>query len=71
MGEGYDLPTKEAAEAMLLLAQTEGVLLDPVYTGKAMAGLIDLCRKRFFSKEDVVVFLAHRKNSRTVRCPET
>jgi L-cysteate sulfo-lyase len=57
VGNGYDCPTKEAAEAMLLVAQTEGILLDPVYTGKAMAGLIDLCKKGFFSKKDVVVFL--------------
>jgi len=56
VGDGYDCPTKEAAEAMLLVAQTEGILLDPVYTGKAMAGLIGLCRKGFFSKRDVVVF---------------
>ena len=36
------------AEAVLLLARTEGILLDPVYTGKAMAGLIDLVRKGYF-----------------------
>ncbi|MGB9694338.1 MAG: pyridoxal-phosphate dependent enzyme, partial [Fervidobacterium sp.] len=56
VGAGYDCPTKKASEAMLLTAQTEGILLDPVYTGKAMSGLIDLCEKGFFSKKDVVVF---------------
>lgn len=56
IGEGYDCPTAEAAKAILLLAQTEGILLDPVYTGKAMAGLIDLCTKGYFKKDDVVVF---------------
>jgi len=56
VGDGYDCPTKEAAEAILLVAQTEGILLDPVYTGKAMAGLIDLCKKGLFSNKDVVVF---------------
>jgi len=56
VGDGYDHPTKEASEAILLVAQTEGILLDPVYTGKAMAGLIDLSKKGVFSRKDVVVF---------------
>ena len=50
VGPGYSLPTPEMAEAVRLLARTEGVLLDPVYTGKAMAGLIDLARKGYFPK---------------------
>jgi D-cysteine desulfhydrase len=44
----YGEPNKAALEAIGLLARTEGVLLDPVYTGKAMAGLLDgVTRKRF------------------------
>ena len=44
-------------EAVLMLARLEGVLLDPVYSGKAMAGLIDLIRKGEFRKGETVVFL--------------
>jgi D-cysteine desulfhydrase len=56
-GPGYSLPTPAMAEAVKLLARTEGVLLDPVYTGKAMAGMIDLVRKGYFKKDENVVFL--------------
>ena len=45
------------AEAVRLLARTEGILLDPVYTGKAMAGLIDLVRKGHFKKEEKILFV--------------
>lgn len=44
VGPGYSLPTPEMVEAVKILAQTESILLDPVYTGKAMAGLIGLIR---------------------------
>jgi D-cysteine desulfhydrase len=44
-------------EAVKLVAGTEGILLDPVYTGKAMAGLIDLIRKGYFKKDENVVFI--------------
>ncbi len=44
-------------EAVKLVASTEGILLDPVYTGKAMAGLIDLIRKGYFNKDVNVVFV--------------
>ncbi len=57
MGEGYGIPTKECIDAVQLVARTEGVILCPVYTGKAMAGLIDLVHKGFFKKEDNVIFL--------------
>jgi len=43
-------------EAISLMARTEGILLDPVYTGRAMAGLIDLIRKREFGKDETIVF---------------
>lgn len=57
VGPGYGLPTPGMREAVKLLAQTEGLLLDPVYTGKGMAGLIDLVRKGAFKKDSDVVFL--------------
>jgi len=57
LGPGYSIPTEEMIEAVKLLASTEGVLLDPVYTGKAMAGLIDLIRRGYFKKEDNVLFV--------------
>jgi L-cysteate sulfo-lyase len=56
-GEAHGVPTPEAVEAIRLVAQTEGILLDPVYTGKAMAGLIDLIKKEHFKKDDNVVFI--------------
>lgn len=57
MGGKYGVPTKECLEAIKLVAQTEGFFLDPVYTGKGMAGLIDLIRKGTFTPDDTVVFL--------------
>jgi D-cysteine desulfhydrase len=57
VGRGYSIPTPEMAEAVRLLARTESILLDPVYTGKAMAGLIDLSRKGFFRKNENVLFV--------------
>ena len=44
-------------EAIGLVAETEGVLLDPVYSGKAMSGLIDLLRKDTFGKDENIVFV--------------
>ena len=57
VGPGYSLPTEGMREALALTARAEGVLLDPVYTGKAMAGLIDLIRKGIFRKGQNVLFL--------------
>jgi D-cysteine desulfhydrase len=51
------VPNKKMVEAVNLLAKTEGILLDPVYTGKAMAGLIDLSRQGYFKKSEKVLFL--------------
>lgn len=56
VGEAYGIPTPEAKAAILLTAQTEGILLDPVYTGKAMAGLIDLARKGEIGSDRPVLF---------------
>ncbi|HTQ15224.1 MAG TPA: D-cysteine desulfhydrase [Rhizomicrobium sp.] len=57
VGPGYGLPTKGMIEAVKLVARMEGILLDPVYTGKAMDGFIDLIRKGHFPKDSDVVFL--------------
>jgi 1-aminocyclopropane-1-carboxylate deaminase/D-cysteine desulfhydrase-like pyridoxal-dependent ACC family enzyme len=57
IGEGYGIPTPECLEAITLLARTEGILLDPCYTGKAMAGLIAHVRSGDLRPEDTVVFL--------------
>jgi 1-aminocyclopropane-1-carboxylate deaminase/D-cysteine desulfhydrase-like pyridoxal-dependent ACC family enzyme len=56
-GEAYGLPSDAMREAVMLTAQTEGLLLDPVYTGKAMAGLIGHVRKGKFTRDQTVVFL--------------
>jgi D-cysteine desulfhydrase len=57
VGPGYSLPTPEMIEAVKMVARLEGVLLDPVYTGKAMAGLIALVRQGRFKKGEHVLFL--------------
>jgi len=57
VGPGYGRPTEAMVEAVHLVARTEGILLDPVYTGKAMAGLIDRIRSGGFREDEVVVFL--------------
>ncbi|MBN3802117.1 D-cysteine desulfhydrase [Paraburkholderia sp. Ac-20336] len=57
VGDGYGLPTPGMIEAVTLVAQTEGILLDPVYSGKGMAGLIDLIRKGHFDRDENVVFV--------------
>jgi L-cysteate sulfo-lyase len=57
VGPGYGMPTDAMIEAINLTARHEGIFLDPVYSGKGMAGLIDLVRKGHFSKTDNVVFL--------------
>lgn len=57
VGPGYSLPTDAMVDAVRTLARLEGLLLDPVYTGKAMAGLIDLVRKGEFGPDENVLFL--------------
>ncbi len=56
-GKAYEEPTPEAINAIRLVAQTEGLLLDPIYTGRAMAGLVDLIKEDRFEKNDNVVFV--------------
>lgn len=57
IGTGYGYLTPECIAALRLVANTEGIILDPVYTAKAMACLIDHIKQGKFSKEDVVIFL--------------
>lgn len=57
VGEGYSIPTEEMAEAVRIFARKEGILLDPVYTGKAAAGLLDLIQKGHFKQGEKVLFL--------------
>jgi D-cysteine desulfhydrase family pyridoxal phosphate-dependent enzyme len=54
---GYGVLTELEREVIRLFAKQEGVLLDPVYTGRAAAGMIDLTRKGFFNKDETVLFL--------------
>lgn len=57
VGDGYGLPTEGTLEALTLLARHEGILLDPVYSAKGMAGLIDLIRKGHFRRDENIVFI--------------
>lgn len=57
VGPGYSLPTDEMVEAVRMLASLEGVLLDPVYSGKAMAGLIGLARRGELKRGQRVLFV--------------
>lgn len=56
IGEGYGVVDKDVSETVRLVAFKEGIFLDPVYTGKAMAGLLDLIKKGYFKKDDRIVF---------------
>lgn len=56
LGEGYAMAGDLEADAIRLFARLEGLLLDPVYTGRAVGGMIDLIRSGFFSKEETVLF---------------
>jgi len=57
VGEGYGIPAPSTLEAIEMAARLEGLLLDPVYTGKGMAGLIGLVREGFFKASDRLLFL--------------
>ena len=57
IGEGYGIVDRAVAETIRLVFQTEGIVLDPVYTAKAMIGLIDLIKIGFFNPQDKVVFV--------------
>ena len=57
IGPAYGVPAPETIEAITLVARLEGILLDPVYTGKSMAGLIALIKRGFFKPGENVVYL--------------
>ena len=57
VGEGYGILNQPTADAIARVARQEGILLDPVYTGKAMAGMVDLLRKGYFEPGEGVVFM--------------
>jgi len=57
VGKGYGLPTEGTIDAIKTLARTEGVLLDPIYSAKGMAGMIGMAEEGFFDREKDVVFL--------------
>lgn len=56
IGAGYGVMGKSEVEAIKLFAEKEGLLLDPVYTGRAAAGMIDLIRKGFFESSQKILF---------------
>lgn len=54
---GGEASMKDVVDAIKLVAKTEGIILDPIYTGRAMAALIDLIKRRYFDKEENIVFI--------------
>ena len=57
LGEGYGITNQATIDAVNQAATLEGLILDPVYTGKAMAGLIDLCEKGEFATDSNILFI--------------
>ena len=57
IGAGYGMPTDSMIEAVTMLARTEGILADPVYTGKGLAGLLDMIRTKRFQPDEDVIFV--------------
>lgn len=57
VGQGYGIPTAGGLEAIAMFAELEGILLDPVYSAKGAAGMIDLIRKGYFDKDARIVFV--------------
>ncbi|MEO1678180.1 MAG: D-cysteine desulfhydrase [Pseudomonadota bacterium] len=57
VGQGYGIPTEGGIEAIRMFAELEGILLDPVYSAKGAAGLIDLIRKGAFTRDQRIVFV--------------
>ena len=57
VGDGYGIPTPEMNKALLQLARLEGLLFDPVYSGKGLAGMIDLIGKGYFENQKNIVFI--------------
>ena len=57
VGAAYGIPSEAGNEAVRLFARTEGVVLDPIYTGKAAAGMLGHIRRGDFGREEIVVFV--------------
>ena len=57
VGDGYGIPTAGALEAIAMFAELEGILLDPVYSAKGAAGMIDLIRKGVYTKDQRIMFI--------------
>jgi D-cysteine desulfhydrase family pyridoxal phosphate-dependent enzyme len=57
LAEGYGILNDDVTRALRFVAETQGILLDPVYTGKAMAGLLDLVDRGYIEKDEKVLFL--------------
>lgn len=57
VGEGYSRPTQGMVDAVQLLARTEGILVDPVYSGKALDGMLDLIKKGYFKDRENILFV--------------
>ena len=57
IGPGYSISSPEMIDAVKLVARTEGIILDPVYTGKTMAGMIDLYKKGYFKNCENILFI--------------
>ena len=57
LGEGYGLPTDAMIEAVRLMARTEGLILDPVYGGKAFAGVLAAARNGVYRSGEAILFL--------------
>ena len=57
VGPGYGVRSQAADAAIRRLAESEGILLDPIYTGKAFAGMLDLCQRGTLSAEQALIFL--------------
>tara|TARA_Y100000590_G_scaffold216504_1_gene245280 strand:+ start:5150 stop:6181 length:1032 start_codon:yes stop_codon:yes gene_type:complete len=57
IGPGYAIPGEDCIEAIRMVAELEGILLDPVYTGKVMAAVIDYARNGKFNEQDTVLFI--------------
>lgn len=71
VGPGYGMPTEGMKNAVKLLARTEGLLFDPVYSGKGLDGLIDQVQKGYFDGMDNVVFLHTGGSAALFGYPET
>ena len=57
VGPGYGLPAESTLEAIDIFARLEGILLDPVYSGKGAAGLLQLVWKKYFKRGERIVFI--------------